>query len=352
MNTPRKPSSLQSAAPPIANATWQSLYALADALYALTPWEFLEETDLIALRHPETGRLAYLSVMGSGGEHFSLAIYLGEDSLGRFHLIQALADEDRFRQDDFMALTLENRHLQVSFETRQDLHKDDLTLIKKLNRRYRGSNWPLFRSYHAGYEPGPLDAADAAWAEHALTQLLDLTPRLRDAAVSSSRGREPKVAIIGRELHDGAWRDFYQPLDPTPYAFPAAPFDAALLAKVKALPRSAVMLWTLKLLPNPVGLRFGERTFPYLLMGVDPASGFMLGMELLSVETQPHEQLLASIPDTLLRLCLKNEIRPAALTVAGLRLEALLKPAATALGITLTEEDIPGFDEMLAQMPF
>jgi len=42
-------------------------YDLADALFALAHWNWMNEENLIAIRHPETGRLDHISIMGAAG---------------------------------------------------------------------------------------------------------------------------------------------------------------------------------------------------------------------------------------------------------------------------------------------
>ena len=49
----------------------------------------MAEGNLIAIRHPEAGRLDHISIMGAAGNHFCLAIYLGVAARQRFNLMQS-----------------------------------------------------------------------------------------------------------------------------------------------------------------------------------------------------------------------------------------------------------------------
>ena len=93
-----------------------ALYDLADQLYDLAPWEWMSEVQVIELRHPETGESGYISIIGGNGEHLCLALYLGEEALHRFNLMQEAEFEGiHLGRADQMALILESRQIQLSF---------------------------------------------------------------------------------------------------------------------------------------------------------------------------------------------------------------------------------------------
>jgi hypothetical protein len=68
-------------------------------------------------------------------------------------------------------------------------------------------------------------------------------------------------------------------------------------------------------------------------MAVEPKSGFVFGIELLSVEKQSHEQMMNSVPDVFLSLCDRHSMRPLSIAVDSPSTLALLRPLAGALGI-------------------
>jgi len=104
-----------------------ALYDLADELYRLAPWQWMYEDQLIGLRHPVTGELAQISIMGISGEHLCLALYLGEEALHRFNFSHnELPEDEELPLDDALMLILESRQLQVSFDGRNQLAKSDL----------------------------------------------------------------------------------------------------------------------------------------------------------------------------------------------------------------------------------
>lgn len=325
------------------------LYDLADELYRLAPWQWMYEDQLIGLRHPHTGELAQISIMGVSGEHLCLALYLGEAALHRFNLIHAgLPGGDELPQEDNLALILESRQLQVSFDGREQLSKAELAEIKKLGRKYRGVNYPKFSSFHPGRCPMRIDEAEAEWLLHALTQVLEVAPAIRAGHTSPQRRGEHGPESLTREFHDGAWRTTWLPIDSRLYEFPTPAPDAALAAKVAQHPTRLHVECQFQIIPQSIGTR-ASAVYPYAVLSVDSESGFVFGMELASVEKQSHEALLASVPDHFLRMWDRNQIYPASLHVSTLATQAMLEKTAASLSIPLVlEDDLPALQEALS----
>lgn len=119
---------------------WIKLFSLADEIKAIAPWTFMYEDEIITYTHPETNKRYYISVMGSGGENFSVTSYMGDDSLS--HFIKALNTPYEFER---MEQILTSDLLILSFEKRDILDKSDKEIIKQLGLKYRGAfNYPVF----------------------------------------------------------------------------------------------------------------------------------------------------------------------------------------------------------------
>lgn len=332
------------------------LYDLADELYRLAPWTWMGETQLVGLIHPETGELARVSIMGASGNHLTLALYLGDESLHRFNLIQDAAGEGiQLAQEDVVALILEARQLQTSFATRDELLPQELGEIKALGRKYRGENWPCFRTFRPGWAPSPVDGdGDVAWLEAAMEQILAVAPALRGDRFGDYRAREGGgIEHIARERGpDGAWRTTWVPCDSALYEMPRPEPGEFFVAKVAALPASnSKVECQFQLVPSPIGERGKPATFPYVVASAESKSGFVLGAELLSVEAQSHENLIASVPDHFLQQWASLGQRPAAICVATETTRALLEKTAAALRIPIQRKDhLPALSQFLAPM--
>ena len=98
--------------------------------------------------------------------------------MGLQHLHSAHADETDY---DDIELGTNLRALMTTFESRRDLTKRDLDVIKKLGLTFKGPHdWPLFRSWEAGYAPWYLSQSEAVFLTHVLQQVTDVYLRARD----------------------------------------------------------------------------------------------------------------------------------------------------------------------------
>lgn len=327
------------------------LYDLADAYCRLAPWQWMEETDLIAVRLPGMEEPGFVSVMGMAGNHTALALYLGLGALERFNLMHAGAD---LSHGDKLRLILESRQLQASFNGRGDLEKSELAEIKTLGRKYRGDTWPCFRSFHPGMAPGPVTAQEAEWLGLALEQVTIVAPRLRGGDFRTFRMHAGTMEILSREPAGApaAWQDRWRPFPRKDHVFPSPSCNSFLAAAVAKHPHTADLECSFLLIPNGIGPRFGARTYPYIFLVADAGSGIILGFEMLSVEDQPFEALIASVPDLFLRFCDKSKLRPRTLSCAGRSTAALLEAPARALRIeAVARHSLPALDAIVASMP-
>ena len=157
-------------------ATWQRLFDAAESFRKLAPWRWMREIDLFAVRPPESEEIGYCCVLGGGEEHFALNVYRGTRGLNGLMAIWQQSI------DDPMDLLTFQDCLVAGFENRDMLDKEDLQIIKKCGRQYRGkNNWPIFRDYKPGYHPWFLGSEEDAWfLIHALEQGADICRKYKN----------------------------------------------------------------------------------------------------------------------------------------------------------------------------
>ena len=246
-----------SAEPPLSHQSFcqmpERLYDLADQLYRVAPWAWMREAQLVGLRHPETGEIAHISIMGRDGIHFCLALYLEPESLHRFNLIQEAEYEGiTLSEEDTIGLIFESRQLQASFNPRSELEPRELAEIKRLGRKYRGKNWPAFRSFHPGRAPGQLSANDAVWLAHAIEQLVQVAPILNDDPFGDYRaGANGVTEILTRERRDGKWETTWTPFDKQLFEFPTPAPGSFLATKVAGHSTLPDIECHFQLIPSP-----------------------------------------------------------------------------------------------------
>ena len=72
---------------PLLFETASQLYQMAGELFAVQPWEFLGDGELILMKDIESGEICYCSMMGALGEVISLQVYVGAESYRFFRKI-------------------------------------------------------------------------------------------------------------------------------------------------------------------------------------------------------------------------------------------------------------------------
>jgi len=322
-------------------------YDLADRLYKLAPWKWMGEIKLIAIEEPETRRIDHISMMGMNGEHHSMAVYLGAEARHRFNLMQ---DDDDLSREDMLHLILDTPQLQCSFSDRSDLFKSELAAIKAAGKKYRGENWPTFRTFRPGHCPVPANESETRWLCTAIEQVLEIAPTV-DFGDDTLRYENGRCEILTRRFLNGEWRTDWTPDDNAIYAYPEPAATPVLVEKVRNHARAVAVEVAFMMMPNPIGKSRETSVFPYILLVVEPTSRFVLGMELQSIESRPHEAIASHVPELFLRICDKQGIRPASIDVASACTAALLKQTATALGIPCKQRRrLAAMDDVLQSM--
>jgi hypothetical protein len=325
---------------------WQRLYAAAAAFNAAQPWEWMAEVDIFGVQNPESGEIGYASVMGALGEHFCLALYLGQQALAGFWQIQMGAEPDP-------TFILEIPQLQASWEDRGFLYEKDRDVIKALGLKFRGRGvWPLFRAFVPGYLPWFLSDQEARFLTLALEQALVVAPRVKENPSLLAPVQNLIYLVRTPEERKGAlvWTDRWIQLKSLAYRFPVVNVDDSAVADLRELPIQEISVEVdLFLLPGAIQERGEPRPyFVYSLLLVESFSGFVLDSGILA--PQPTlEAVWMETPLQFLKAVERWGHRPAQVTVRSERLAYLLESAISKLGIDLyVAQSLPALDEARA----
>lgn len=260
---------------------WRRLYEASVRVHELAPWQWMEEDDLFGVQSSATGQTGFVSVMGMAGEHFALGLYLG--SWGLYSFWDFHENAEYFEPQQLFEIP----QLQVSFENRSELHKQDHEVIKQLGLKFRGSHaWPMFRSIRPGYLPWFITADEGRFLVEALDQVADVAARFKaNPALLDALDDDSYLIRVRRAGKDKAiWEDEIRKVKPEGMAINVVT-DQRLLDKVKTLPRGKTRLEIdLFPLPAPIHEKGARPYMPYMLMVVDAASGMILGADLLQPE--------------------------------------------------------------------
>lgn len=312
---------------PSVSPVWARLFAAADRIKEIAPWEWMFEDDLFGVQDPVSGEISYVSVMGHLGEHYAIAVYLGDEAANDILRLMGnsqVADPERI---------METRQLQISYEDRDYLDKADLDLIKSLGRKYRGKNaWPMFRSYRAGYIPWRLDEEEAGLMATVLEQAIQVLERyvddddllFSDGEVGETDGDLYLIRVPATTDAGLLWRDEFKPLKPTPAQVLNIGISKEVLRRVEKLPRKKGALEVdFFMVPTPIGTRGQRAQLPYMLLVVDGKSGMVFGADMVEI-TGTVLDAMVQLPEMLFKTFLHLGFVPSEIHIKSTRLAQIL----------------------------
>lgn len=308
---------------------WKKLYELAVKIKELAPWNWMDEDDIFGFKMPDTGNLGFVSVMGTLGEHYSIAVYQGIKGLGGFWRMQELGPK---LTPEFV---LQVPQLQASFEDREIITDEDRAVMKSLGLKFRGRQaWPQFRTYRPGCLPWYLEGAEAEMLICGLEQALDVAPRFKaDPDILFPTDSDNDYLL--RTSEKGVWNDSQIRVEPSFEQTIKLKMNFRALDNLKQMmPGSAIVEVDFYMLSEPVQENRKERPFfPYMLMMAEHDSGFILGTELLT-PLPTMEAMWEEIPATVVE-SIASTIVPKEIQVRDEFLKNLLEPLGEALGIKI-----------------
>jgi len=306
---------------------WRELYKAAIAVRELAPWEWMLEADVFGVQEPETGEIGFVSVMGSLGEHLSIAVYMGAQNIHDFWYILHTRDDTAGPQR-----LLELYHLQASFEDREFLQPNDQRVIKSLKYKFRGPHaYPLFRAYHPAKLAWYISAEEARLLIVVLEQLLEVAPRYK--STPDPFGDYDAEHFLVRVKTEEGWQDQDMYIPQPLRRSIAVQLDQPLLATYQAIPQSRGYLdIDLFMVMKPVTDAKSDRPFyPYALLILDPQQDFIIAMDLQ--EPLPDlDSMYAQVPMAIVHQLAGVGVRPRSIRVTSPLLYGLLKPHEKALG--------------------
>ncbi len=321
-------------------AEWKRLYELAAELKKLAPWQWMDETMIFGVENPDTKEVGFISPMGMLGEHLSIGVYRGAEGLYGFWDFQEVGLE----AEPFALFEIPQ--LQVSFEDREALEKQDRDTIKKLDLKFRGSqNYPLFRSIKPGFMPWFITSDEARMLIHSIEQTLEVAPRVLENPdiLTDESDTENEVCLVRfAENQDGklVWREEMREIPPPAEKEYTVKIPQGLVDELKAFPQAKKLILEIDLFyaPTPIGEK-GKRPFiPKMLMLADRTSGVIAGFEIIApqeIETENFAELARHLFESLHKL----QVRPQEIRVADDDVFDLLKGVNQQLNIKLRQTD-------------
>ncbi|MCX6250817.1 MAG: hypothetical protein NTX61_08700 [Bacteroidetes bacterium] len=313
---------------------WSKLYTLANRIYALKPWRFMYEDEIIGIRDPVTGTIGFISVMGNLGEHYALTVYMGERALGQF---LELSENGPDASPD---MVLEIPQLMLSFENREYIQKEDRAVMKELGITFSGKkSWPMFRCFRPGMIPWFFEESEQESMVNFLEQFLEVAISPESHKRDANSGSNMQDVFLVREYkkvgENRKWRDTYKKILIPSLEELSIPINSELLNKARNTSHGK-NIYEIDFFLTPAQVREKNKRpyFSYLLLIVDQQSELVISSEVMN-PSDGIENMLAQIPGILLKTFSKRTSLPRVVYTATHRLADVLFPLMKNLGIRL-----------------
>ena len=153
---------------------WRDLHMSFREFCLAAPWQWLDDTDALAIEHPSGEYTGYCTVLGSAGQEYGLAVFVGDEGLSGYMALMT----DEVEPESMDAFVRMNA-LSAILADREDMDGRDRAIIRRLGLRYRGKGrWPLFRTTTPGLAPWYLDAEQAVFLTTAIRNVMDIVSRM------------------------------------------------------------------------------------------------------------------------------------------------------------------------------
>ncbi|MFO8069583.1 MAG: hypothetical protein R6U02_06420 [Alkalibacterium sp.] len=326
---------------------WLRLYQATDAFKKSEPWKYLGDTDLIIVQHPETIERAYCSIMGAMGEHFAMAVYIGDEGFSNFH---QLASGERNIPDH--QLLHAQDCLMVSFEDRAELDPANYEHIQSLGLSYKGSKqWPEIKKFEPGYHPWlKLNKGEVQWLILALEQVPKAVKDLKERTIKEKYAIGLFAARL-KENNKSDWKTVYMrlpDLDELDKEERKIIIEDELMVrrlKSKAVKHGAIQL---DILYAPVPVQESEEQrplYPRLLLTVDAKTGEVWDQDMYESKREDPERVLGIIRI----LCETN--KPDRIEIREDSIEWIVEDFCNKVGIELeVKEELQFIDEVMYEL--
>lgn len=269
---------------------WRALYSAAIEFNKIKCWNWMFEDDIFGIQNPETGEIAFCSILGFLGEAFALNAYRGLEGLMSYENFREISGQSGTAdKQDIADAFFKQKSLSATFENRDALDDKDLAVIKELGLKIRGKNqWPQFRSYEPGLYPWYLTSADCRFLTLILQQALEIVLSCsEDKAVLS--GRKANTILVRARQGSGKkekWVNTYRQVEFYGYDYKSFKInDELYLRKILNLAEKKDAEWEADTFftEGPVQDKKNERPyFPTMFLLVDCRSGLVIRFDLIT----------------------------------------------------------------------
>lgn len=333
----------------------EEMYELAFRFKGTKLWQLLYDDEIFAVRLSD-GEIGYCCAMGQMGEHFALAVYVGDEGYKSYRL---LLDTDGEEQDAATHEAMFSQScLQCSFENKDMLSSEELEearqYAKSHNKKLGGRNaFPQFTKHRPGKYPwkydSQLDEQRICEALSAAVALKGILTRISKEDLGLRSLNEPvqKIPMLAQE--SGRWVVRYTKLPSPEIHYPEPAFvNEVLAAHIRRKKKEGI--WECGTMHFPGAVQEPSRReeapyFPLMLVCVNLETGLVLQPVVTDGEV-PEESM-----DGFTQQLMEADAPPKTIHCGDDRCFAILKNLCEKTGIRLIRTDeCELLDDVLADL--
>ena len=314
----------------------RQLHSAFGIFWDASPWQALDDLDVVGVEHLSGRYTGYCSVLGSAFREYGLAVFIGDEGLsGYLDLVNDEVDPESPEGFERMNALLAVRG------DRESLSESERAAMRRAGLRYRGrGTWPIFRSLRPGYLPWRLDEDEAVFLTAALGNMIDVASRVSSGDLVLY-GEDNSDLMLMRVFQDGEWIDQWKryPEPVTPAPTPEY-HDAERLRRLNLSIPNGSAVWEVGVfyVHTSVQEERGSRPyFPTMALAVDRSTTLIVGMKLLRESPSYDERR-----DALVEMLESADSLPALVVVDSVEIAMLALPILYELGVELTLKVTPG----------
>ncbi|MCX6271037.1 MAG: hypothetical protein NTU44_07430 [Bacteroidetes bacterium] len=321
---------------------WKRVFDLANEFYNLSPWNWMEETDIFGIKVPGEEDIHFASVMGSAKIHPSVAFYQGWPGLAKYWELQ---DVETHLGPDILLTT---PHLLLSFSDWEGIEFSQRKIFRLLNYRPVNKNsWPEIKRIVPGFFPVSIDESETVKIAAILEQTLEVVKRAKhNKAFIHGEMHSDNTYLVRELLINGDsmnWKDQYRDIELKAVKY-ASTYNTGKLQQVLSFPAKTTMELDLRIMPIPVKEKNKPAYFSFILICTETKYGLILGTRTLTPFPR-LDDLYNSLPAEFLELLIGAKISPAVVYVRNDLLYRLIQTCFEKHGMVIKlVEDLPQSD--------
>lgn len=309
---------------------WKRLYEVANALWELQPWTYMEETDIFGVCGPESGVIGFCCVIGALGETFGLIIYRGKAGLESYMKLR------RSRKIDEL-IDIQDC-LSIIFVENDLLEPEDIEVMERIGIDIKSFDmYPKFRDHIPFYIPWFLTEKDVSFLLQILDEAINMCSRFKDNKTTFKPPKKGQllVRMPVKTTTEIEWEDrWIAPEDIPAEKRPIFVVDEVALRRVKKKCKLVPMIWemgsfyTTDLIVNDPDKE--RPCIPIHLLIVDKESRFIFGSALATPQRFYQDSF-----DNLVKSFETCGFIPREIHIKDPELLKILEPIKVELGITV-----------------